>query len=105
MLALRGESCSKQVERVGACCGDAASQGTCDKRFDGWGESSLRAVSKGGGGRRGRWVKFLEGLRGGAVGGELDGAVADIKEFGGDVTLPETLLLFSNSTYECMSLT
>lgn len=78
VVSLGGEASAEQVEGVGGEGGDATSKGAGDEGFSGLGEAV-------------RGWEGVEGLGDGAVGGELDAAVEDVEEFGGDVAFPEAL--------------
>ena len=64
VAALCGEACTQEIEWVCGGCGEATGNGACEERFDGL-RGSVGA-------------KLGQGLGCGAVGGELDGAVADV---------------------------
>lgn len=77
-FALGGEACAEEVEGIGEGGGGGAGEGAGDEAFD------VGGGLEGGG-------EGLQGEGGGAVDAELEGAVEDVEEFGGDVAFPEGL--------------
>lgn len=76
--ALGGEAGAEEVERVGEGGSGRAGEGAGDEGFDVGG--GLEREGEG-----------VQGEGGGAVDAELEGAVEDVEEFGGEVAFPERL--------------